>query len=333
MMDYKQLLKHIREKTYSPLYILHGEEPYFIDELTNAFEELALEEHEKDFNQAIVYGKDTELLSLVSQLKSFPMMGEKRLIILKEAQDFKELDELEAYADNPNPSTIFVIAHKYKAIDARKKFFKAANSKGIVFKSDKIKDYQLPDWISSFLKSKGYLFSSKVPFLLAESIGNDLSRIANELNKLSIVLSPGSQITEVEIETNIGISKEYNVFELNNAVASKDVLKAMKIVKYFDQNPKAGELLQVIPILFKFFSQIMRIHFIPNASRDSVAQKLQVHPFVAGELMQAKNLYNPKKIAENIECLHLYDLKAKGLGNATLTHGELMREMVFQLLN
>ena len=332
-MDNKLLLKEIRNKKFEKIYFLHGEEPYFIDVLTKAIQDNALEESERDFNQSILYGKDAEVLSLISELKSYPMMAERRLVILKEAQYFKAIEQLESYLENPANSTIFVICYKYKTFDARKKILKNALKNGVVFKSEKVKEYQLAEWIQQYIKTTGYELTSKACMLLIESLGNDLGRIVKELEKLAVLIEKGTIINENHIEENIGISKDYNVFELTNAVANKDNLKALKIVDYFDHNPKAADLVFVISNLFKFFSQIMRIHFLPNKSREAVAQALGVHPFVAGELTNAKNKYDPRKIAANIALIHEYDLKSKGVGNTSTTQGELMREMVYQLIH
>jgi len=332
-MDHKLLLKEIRNKKFEKIYFLHGEEPYFIDVLTKAIQDNALEESERDFNQSILYGKDAEVLSLISELKSYPMMAERRLVILKEAQYFKAIEQLESYLENPANSTIFVICYKYKTFDARKKTLKNALKNGVVFKSEKVKEYQLAEWIQQYIKTTGYELTSKACMLLIESLGNDLGRIVKELEKLAILIEKGTIINENHIEENIGISKDYNVFELTNAVANKDNLKALKIVDYFEHNPKAADLVFVISNLFKFFSQIMRIHFLPNKSREAVARALGVHPFVAGELTNAKNKYDPRKIASNIALIHEYDLKSKGVGNTSATQGELMREMVYQLIH
>ena len=332
-MDHKLLLKEIRNKKFEKIYFLHGEEPYFIDVLTKAIQDNALEESERDFNQSILYGKDAEVLSLISELKSYPMMAERRLVILKEAQYFKAIEQLESYLENPANSTIFVICYKYKTFDARKKTLKNALKNGVVFKSEKVKEYQLAEWIQQYIKTTGYELTSKACMLLIESLGNDLGRIVKELEKLAVLIEKGTIINENHIEENIGISKDYNVFELTNAVANKDNLKALKIVDYFDHNPKAADLVFVISNLFKFFSQIMRIHFLPNKSREAVAKALGVHPFVAGELTNAKNKYDPRKIAANIALIHEYDLKSKGVGNTSSTQGELMREMVYQLIH
>jgi DNA polymerase III subunit delta len=332
-MDYKLLLKEIRNKKFEKIYFLHGEEPYFIDVLTKAIQDNALEESERDFNQSILYGKDAEVLSLISELKSYPMMAERRLVILKEAQYFKAIEQLESYLENPVTSTIFVICYKYKTFDARKKTLKNALKNGVVFKSEKVKEYQLAEWIQQNVKSSGYEMTSKACMLMVESLGNDLGRIVKELEKLAVLIEKGTTINDKHIEENIGISKDYNVFELTNAVANKDNLKALKIVDYFEHNPKAADLVFVISNLFKFFSQIMRIHFLPNKSREAVAKALGLHPFVAGELTNAKNKYDPRKIAANIALIHEYDLKSKGVRSTSATQGELMRELVYQLIH
>jgi DNA polymerase-3 subunit delta len=332
-MDHRLVIKNIKEKKFEKIYFLHGEEPYYIDEIADAALENALEEHERDFNQTILYGKDADALSLLSELKGFPMMAERRLVILREAQDLKGLDDLESYFDQPVDSTVFVVCYKYKTFDSRKKLMKSAAKNGLVFKSDKLRDYQLGDWIQTYVKSTGYTISGKACILLAEFLGNDLSRIVNELKKLAILLEKGTMINDIHIEENIGISKDYNVFELTNALGAYDIPKAFKIVTYFDQNPKATDIVVVISTVFRFFTQLMRIHFLPNKSKEAVASALKVHPFVAGELINASKTYNPKKIAANIAILHEYDLKSKGVGNSSASQGELMREMVFRLMN
>ncbi len=332
-MDHKLILKNIKSRKFEKIYLLHGEEPYYIDLICDALMENVLEEHERDFNQTIVYGKDVELLSLISELKSYPMMCERRLVVLKEAQDFKKIDELDPYLESPADTTVFVICHKYKTFDARKKGFKSAAKNGLVFKSEKVKEYQLSEWIQNYVKTLGYGITSKASMLLVEFLGNDLSRIVNEIEKLTILIEEGATINDVHIEENIGISKDYNAYELTNAVSVKDAVKAFKIIQYFEYNPKAAELTSVVSNLFKLFANIMRIHFMPNKSREAIAQALGLHIYVAGEMLKARNYYDPRKIAANIEILHEYDLKAKGVGNTSASEAELMREMVFKLLH
>lgn len=332
-MDHQLIIKDIKAKKFEKIYFLHGEEPFYIDQITNAIVENALEEHERDFNQTILYGKDAEPLSLMAEAKGYPMMAERRLVILKEAQDFRGIEDLTSYFESPSDQTILVINYKYKKYDTRKKSIKAAAKNGLVFKSDKVKDYKLADWISGHVKSMGYGITPKATMLLAEFLGSDLSKIVNELDKLDILVEKGTTINEIHIEENIGISKDYNVFELVNAIGIRDISKANKIVDYFDHNPKATSIIVVIPSLFNHFSRLMRIHFLQNKSRESIASALRVHPFVAGELLNSTKIYNPKKIAANIAILHDYDLKAKGVNNASFSHGQLMKEMVYCLMH
>lgn len=332
-MDFKQILSSVKNRDLKPVYVLHGEEPYFIDKIAETIEKYSLEDHERDFNQTIVYGRDADLVSLISELKGFPMMSERRLVILREAQDFKQIEQLDSYVESPLESTIFVICYKYKTLDSRKKLSKEAAKKGIIFKSEKIRDYQLPDWILSYLKGKGFSINSKATMLLAENVGNDLSRLVNEIDKLEILLEKGTTIDENHIEKNIGISKDYNVFELVNAISKIDITKANKIVNYFEHNPKAVDLTMVVTNLFKFFTQIMRIHFLPTKSREYIANSLKVPPFVAGELIQASNKFPPKKLAANIEILYEFDLKSKGVNSNNVEQGELMKELIFRLLH
>lgn len=333
-MDHKLIIKDIKAKKLEKIYFLHGEEPFFIDEITKAITENALEENERDFNQVIVYGKDVEPLSLMSELKNYPMMAARKLVVLKEAQDFKLMDKIESYFEEPSDTTIFVVNYKYKTYDARTKLLKAAAKNGIVYKSDKVKEYQLNEWIQNYIKSEGFGITSKACMLLAEFLGNDLGRVVSEIDKLAILLEKGTTINDIHIEENIGISKDYNVFELTNALAVRDVPKAFKIVDYFDHNPKAVDLIVVVTTVFRFYTQLMRIHFLPNKSKEAVAGALKVHPFVASNLINASKVFNPKKIAINIAIIHEYDLKSKGVGNTgAFTQGDLMKEMVYRLLH
>ncbi len=332
-MDHNAIIRDIEKGKFENIYFLHGEEPYFMDLITAAVVKHALQDHERDFNQTILYGKDADVLSLISELKGYPMMAERRLVVLKEAQDFKAMEDLAAYFESPSNQTVFVINHKYKTYDTRKKSMKSVAKNGLVFKSEKIKEYRLPDWIKEKVVSMGYSISPKACMLLAEFLGNDLSRIVNELDKLQILVEKGTTINEIHIEENIGISKDYNVFELINAVGARNVEKANRIVDYFDHNPKATSIIVVISNLFNHYSRLMRIHFIENKSREAIAASLKVHPFVAGELVNSSKIYNPKKIAANIAVLHEYDLKSKGVGNSSFTEGQLMKELIFRLMH
>jgi len=334
-MDYKSIVKDIENRNFKPLYLLQGEEPYYIDVISKKLQEHVLQEHERDFNETVVYGKDCDILSLITDASGYPMMSDYKLVLIREAQDIKEkdLELLERYVESPSPTTVFALAYKYKKLDARKKVTKGFAAKGIVYTSDKIREYQLGDWIRDYLKSKDYTITPKATSLLVDFLGNDLSKIVNELDKLSLLVQKGTAINEVHIEENIGISKDYNVFELTNAVLIRDYVKALKIVDYFAHNPKAGSIIQVIPNLFTAFIRIMRIHFATTKSEDYLASYFKVHPFVVKELMKSTKIYPPKKAAANVSILHEYDLKAKGINNSSFTEGDLMREMIFKLLH
>ncbi|MDX2359782.1 MAG: DNA polymerase III subunit delta [Crocinitomicaceae bacterium] len=332
-MDHKLIIRDIEAGKFEKIYFLHGEEAFFIDVITNAIVKHALEDHERDFNQTILYGKDSDALSIISEAKGYPMMSERRLVVLKEAQDFKGLDDLAPYFESPSDQTIFVVNYKYKKYDTRKKSIKSAAKNGIVFKSDKVPEYKLAEWINTYVASSNYSITPKASMLLAEFLGNDLSKIVNELEKLQILVEAGTTINEIHIEENIGISKDYNVFELINAISIGDITKANKIVDYFDHNPKATSIIMVVSNLFNHFSKLMKIHFLQNKSREAVAAAVKVPPFVAGQLMGSTKLYSPKKIAANIAILHEYDLKSKGVNNSSFTHGQLMKELVYRLMH
>jgi DNA polymerase-3 subunit delta len=332
-MDFRAIQQQIKSKDFKPVYLLHGEEPFFIDQLCKLFLDNVLEPHEKDFNETIVYGKDVDARQIMLEAKGFPMMAERRFVLVREAQELKDIDLLESYLENPNPTTVLVLAHKYKKVDSRKKVAKLFSKAGVVFTSDKIKEYQLVDWVSKYVSSVNYQISSKAALLLADSIGNDLSRIASELDKLSIILEKGTTINEVHIEENIGISKDYNMFELSSAVQQNDYLKAMKIINYFKHNPKSGPLVVIIGSLYNLFSQLMKVHYVTDKSQQNIASTLRVHPFVAGELVKSAKIYTPKVIARNINYLYEYDLKSKGIGSSGVDDAELMTEMIYKLMH
>lgn len=331
--EVKDIIQQFKDKKPKPIYWLHGEEPFYIDEISNAATSLLLEEHERDFNQAVVYGKDTDLSVLLGQLKQFPMMADYQLVVLKEAQEVKNWDALESYFEQPVPTTVFIICHKYKKADARKKFIKNIQKNGIVYESKKIYENQMEAWIRNFLRTKNFTISVKASALLIDFLGNDLSKVVNELEKLSIVLASGTEINETHIEENIGISKDYNPFELSNAIAQRDILKANKIINYFDQNPKAAHITMLIPSIFGFFERLMRAHFMGIKNSNDAQSKLRLNYYAAQELVAAMRIYNPKKIAANIAILHEYDLKSKGLNRGPGSDADLLRELIYQLMH
>lgn len=332
-MEHLSIIKQIEAKQFQKIYFLHGEEAYYIDAITDAILKHALEDHERDFNQSIVYGKEADALSLISEAKGYPMMAERRVVVLKEAQGFKNFEELLPYFEAPSSETVFVINYKYKNYDSRKKEFKAAAKNGLVFKSAKVPEYKLSEWISGHVKDKGFGITPKAAMLLTEFLGNDLSKIIKEVEKLSILVEAGTTINEIHIEENIGISKDYNVFELINAVSVRDLPKAMQIVDYFEHNPKAASIIVVITNLFNHFSRLMKIHFMENKSKSTIASALRVPPFVANQMLASAKIYNPKKLAANIAILHEYDLKSKGINSSSFSEGELMKEMIYRLMH
>jgi len=282
--DYKNIIQSLKEKNAKPVIFLHGEESFYIDLIIDAAIKYTLDDSERDFNQTIIYGKDSDLNALLAQLKQFPMMAEKQLVIMKEAQDVKDWSPLENYFENPVDSTLFVIAHKHKKADSRKKYLKSIKKTGEIFESSRLYENQVDAWIQVYLKSKGFSINPKASLLLVDFLGTDLGRISKELDKLIIVLEKGTTISEIHIEENIGVSKDYNPFELANAVAKRDIHKAHKIINYFEQNPKATHITMLLPTVFSFFERLMRVHFLRINNPNQIKTSLGVNFFVAQDL-------------------------------------------------
>lgn len=331
--DYKNIIQSLKEKNAKPVIFLHGEESFYIDLIIDAAIKHTLDDSERDFNQTIIYGKDSDLNALLAQLKQFPMMAEKQLVIMKEAQDVKDWSPLENYFENPVDSTLFIIAHKHKKADSRKKYLKSIKKTGEIFESSRLYENQVDAWIQVYLKSKGFSINPKASLLLVDFLGTDLGRISKELDKLIIVLEKGTTISEIHIEENIGVSKDYNPFELANAVAKRDIHKAHKIINYFEQNPKATHITMLLPTIFSFFERLMRVHFLRINNPNQIKTSLGVNFFVAQDLSRAIAIYKPKKIAKNITLLHEYDLKSKGVNRGPGSDWDLLRELVYQLMH
>lgn len=333
--SFENIILGLKNKIYSPVYFLYGEESYFIDVISDYIEKTVLTETEKEFNQTIIYGKDIDIPTLVSYARRFPMMSNYQVIIVKEAQDIDEIEELESYVLNPMESTLLVLCYKYEKVDRRKTFYKNIDKKGILFESAKIYDNKIPDWIAEYVRKMNYSISAKACFLLAEFLGNDISKIVNEISKLIINIPEKQEITEEYVEKNIGISKDYNVFELQKALGKKDVLKANQIINYFAANQRDNPLVKVIPLLFSYFSKILIYHHLPDKSRNNVAAALSVNPFFVIDYQKAAANYTPGKVISIISLLREYDLKAKGVdSNATsFPDGELMKELIFRILH
>ena len=330
-MNYQSIIKNIAKGNYSPIYFLHGEEPYFIDLIEKFATSKIINESARDFDQTIFYGKDTELQTVINSAKRFPMMGIHQVISVREAQNFKKFDELIEYAKNPQAQTILLLSFKGKKLDAR--ILKKLKGNVEFFESRKLYDNQIPGWIVNQVASQHLQISEKSATLISEFLGNDLAKIANELKKLSITLSKNSVITPEIIEQNIGISKDYNVFELTTALSSRDIVKANRIVNHFAANEKNYPLVVTIPNLYRLFSKIMCCYFAPSDNPEVIAQTIGVNKFFVKDYTTGKRNYSKRQIFNIISYLNEYDLKAKGYGNVSTSDGELLKELVFKILH
>lgn len=332
-MTFDQIIANLKRKVYHPVYFLQGDEPYFIDQITSYIEDNVLDDMEKEFNQTVLYGRDVDAGQIMECAKRFPMMSNHQVVIVREAQGMRKIEDLEAYVDNPLESTILVLCHKYKSIDKRKKFAKTVAAKGVLFESKKLYENKVPDWISSYCTGKGHQVETKATILLTEFLGTDLAKISNELDKLALNMQAGETITPDHIERYIGISKDYNNFELQNALGHKDVLKANRIVTYFAGNEREHPLVVTLGILYGFFSKLLCYHYLTDKSRNNVASVLRVNPFFVKDYQQAAQAYSAKKVVRIISYLRDYDLRSKGVGNVTATQGELLKELVYKILH
>jgi DNA polymerase-3 subunit delta len=328
------ILSDLRNRIFKPVYFLAGEEPYFIDIISDYIEEKVLSEADKAFNQIIVYGDDTNIAAVIDTARRFPMMASHQVVIVKEAQSLKKIDDLAIYLEKPLQSTILVFCYKYKSLDKRTKLYKMLESSAVYFDSPRLRDYQIPAWIESYLMKRGIKTEPSASAMLTEYLGTDLHKIANELEKLIITLPAGKPvITNALIEKNIGISKDYNNFELQKAVGERNILKANMIVRYFADNPKDNPLTLTIASLFSFFSKLLTYHYLADKSKNNVASALKVNPFFVKDYESAALKYNAKKTVQVISILRIYDLKSKGFGDPGTEPGDLLKEMVFKILH
>ncbi|WP_372947550.1 DNA polymerase III subunit delta [Mariniphaga sp.] len=333
-MEFEAIMQNLKKKVYHPIYLLQGEEPYFIDEISNYIEKNVLSEAEKGFNQTIFYGKDTEEQTIAETSWRYPMMTEKQVVIVKEAQSLKKIENLAPYAERPMSSTILVLNFKYKNLDARTKLYKAIKSKGVILTTKRLYENQVPVWIDKYLKQHEYTITPQACQILTDSLGTGLSKIANELNKLVIAVKDTNRITPEHIEKNIGLSKDFNVLELQDALAAKNVLKANKIINYFGANPQQNPIQMTIATLFGYFSKIFAYHFLKDKSEQGAIKTMGGHPFYIKKIIAASKKYNPTKLYEIMGILREYDLKSKGLGVSTLTdQAELQKEMIYKILH
>lgn len=333
LQEYQQILKGIRDKDYKPIYFLSGPESYFIDVITDYLDNNILDESEKAFNQTVVYGRDVQWDQLVETLKRFPMMAEKQVVIIKEAQNVRDLkNKLSAYLDHLVDSTILVVCYKYKTTSDRK-FIQKIQSKGIYFVSKELREDKVPGWVIEYLRRRGFKMTNKASYLLTEYLGNELSKIANELEKLTLVLEKGTEINTHHIEENIGISKDYNAFELVNALGKKDQVKAYQIVNYFADNSKQHPLVLTIGSLFNYFSKVLGYHYLKDKSQGNAARELRIPPFFLKDYIQGAHSYPAGKCTHIIRDIRECDNKSKGIGNPSTPDGELLKELVYKILN
>ncbi len=331
-MEHLAILNDLKNKNYKPIYLLQGEENYYGDIISNYIEKNVLTDAEKGFNQTIFYGKDSNPITIIESARRFPMMAEKQVIIIKEAQSLSKIELLENYANHPLDSTILVINYKYKKIDARSKLYKAIKKHGVVLTQNKIRDYELPAWINSYLKAKNFEITHQASEILAAYLGADLQKVANELEKLIVALEEKTTITPDHIEKNIGISKDFNIYELQSALGERDVLKANRIINYFNENPRNNPIQKTIFSLYFYFSKLFKCHFLKDKSANGL-KALGLHPYVAQMYLKASKQYTPAKLYQIIGILRDYDLKSKGLMNSSNSPEELQKEMIYKILH
>ncbi|ARV05425.1 DNA polymerase III subunit delta [Polaribacter sp. SA4-10] len=333
MNEIRTIVSDIKSGNIKPIYFLMGEEAYYIDKISDFIEENILDEAEKGFNQQVMYGRDATIEDIVSSAKRYPMMAERQVLIVKEAQDLsRNIEQLVAYAENPQPTTVLVLNYKYKKLDKRKKLHKAIAKTGLIFESKKLYENQVSDWIRRVLGGKKYQIEPKAAQMLVEFLGTDLSKISNELDKLMLILPKETIINDHHIEDNIGISKDFNNFELRKAVGEKNILKSNRIINYFAENPKNNPLVMTISLLNSFFTQLLMFHGLKDKSKSSVVKALGVNPYFVDEYFLAGRNYPMRKVAQVIAFLRDADVKSKGVG-ASQSDEDILKELLFKILH
>ncbi len=329
------ILSQIKKGDYSPVYFLMGEEPYYIDLISDYIQNNVLDDMQKEFDQTVLYGKDVDMRTVINAAKRYPMMASHQVVIVKEAQLIKDWDNLSFYLKQPLASTILVLCYKYGTPDKRRKWLQDLNKVGVVFESAKIRDYEINSWIAHYTKSKGLQIDEKASAMLGEYLGTDLSKIANEIDKLLITLQPTGnlRVTAELIEKNIGISKDYNVFELQSALINKDVLKANRIVRYFGENKKANPMVMVLSQLFNFFSNLMLYHYLPDKSQMAVASELKINPYFVKDYQKASQSFSAWKTMYIISYIRETDARYKGIEDTGTEESELLKELIFKILH
>jgi DNA polymerase-3 subunit delta len=334
MNEFQQIMAGLKNRQFKPIYFLMGEEPYYIDEITNYIIDNVLTEEEKGFNQTIYYGKDVDAATVIMAARRYPMMSKYQVVVVKEAQYMDKIEELQHYASAPLASTILVVNYKYKTLDRRLKLGSLLKKSNSIFEFKKLYDNQVSAWIAGYLKGKSMTIDLKASILLAESLGTDLSKIVKELDKLQIAIGMDvKQITADHIEKNIGLSKDYNSFELQKAIINKDILKANRIIKVFAKNPKDHPIQATITILFNYFSKLMIYYYLPDKGKANVAKELAINPFFVQDYTLGARNYPARKVMSVISILRDYDMKSKGFGNVSAGVGDLLKEMIFKIMH
>lgn len=329
-----EIINEIKSGIIKPIYFLMGEEPYYIDKLTEFIEDSILTEDERAFNQQVFYGRDVEIEDVISSAKRYPMMADRQVIIVREAQDLsRTIDKLEAYLENPQPTTVLVVAYKYKTLDKRKKLPKTIEKCGVLFESKKLYENQVGTWISRVLQGKGYHIEPKASAMLVEFLGTDLSRINNELEKLQIILPKGTTFTPTHIEENIGFSKDFNVFEFRKAIGERNQLQAYRIANHFAQNKKDYPMVLTTGMVFGFFSSLLQYHGLKDKSPSNAAKVLSVNPYFLKDYDVALKNFPMKKVSAVVSALRDIDVKSKGVGANQLKESDLLNEMLVKIFN
>ena len=331
-MSHEKIIAEWKKKVFKPFYWLEGEEEYFIDKVMDYAEHSILSESESGFNMTIFYGKDAAWPDILNACRRYPMFSERQVVLLKEAQQMRDIEKLESYIENPLASTVLVVSYKEKKVDGRTKFAKLLKERGVLLSTKKIYDNQLPQWIEEIVKEHGYEISRKALMLLVDHIGNDLNRIENEIEKILVNLGKRKTINEDDIEEFIGISKEFNVFEFQNAIASKDLANCIRIVQYFEANPKAAPIQLIFPSLYSFFSKLYMIYGLSSREEKTVAASIGVNPFFIKDYLQAVRAYSFPQVEKAILLLHQYNLKSVGVSDIGTEDASLLKEMVFKII-
>jgi DNA polymerase-3 subunit delta len=331
-MSVEKIITDWNRKSFKPMYWLEGEEDYFIDKVIDFAERHILTESEASFNLTIFYGKDANWPEVINACRRYPMFAERQVVLLKEAQQMRDVEKLESYIENPLHSTVFIVSYKEKKLDARKKFAKLIKEKGVLLTTKKMYDNQLPEWTQELLQTKGLTITQKGLVLLIDHIGNDLTRIENEVDKISVNLGKRSTISEEDIEQYIGISKDFNVFELQSALASKDLAGSIRIIQYFEANPKAAPVQLVLPSLYSFFSKVFMIFGTGTTDEKTIAVSIGVNPYFMKDYMLAARLYTYTGVEKALLLLHQYNLKTVGVGDTGTKDASLLKEMVIKIM-